>query len=105
MITRDQFQSMANTIAEKFDIHKIFLFGSYAYGSPTGESDVDLCVVADFKGKRKLDLIREIRREVSKSFHYSLDILLYEETEFEERAALKHTLEYKILEKGITLNG
>ena len=62
-------------------------------------------IPADFKGKRKIELIREIRREISKSFHNSLDILLYEETEFNERATVKNTLENNILKNGIILNG
>ena len=105
MISNEQINSLANSIAEKFNTHKVFLFGSYADGKPTLYSDLDICVITDFKGKRKIELIREIRREISKSFHNSLDILLYEETEFNERAAVKNTLENSILKNGIILNG
>lgn len=35
----------ARKIAAKFQPHKIILFGSYAYGKPHNESDVDLLVV------------------------------------------------------------
>ena len=28
-------------------VRQIYLFGSYAYGTPTDESDIDLMVVAD----------------------------------------------------------
>jgi predicted nucleotidyltransferase len=35
----------ARKIAAKFRPHKIILFGSYAYGKPHNESDVDLLVV------------------------------------------------------------
>jgi predicted nucleotidyltransferase len=35
----------ARAIAEEFDPDKIILFGSYAYGTPHEESDVDLLVV------------------------------------------------------------
>ncbi len=105
MISNEQIKSLANSIAEKFNTHKVFLFGSYAAGSPTPQSDLDICVITDFNGKRKIELIREIRREISKSFNNSLDILLYEETEFNERAAVKNTLENNILRNGIILNG
>jgi predicted nucleotidyltransferase len=37
----------ARRIAEKFDPEKIILFGSFAYGTPHEESDVDLLVVMD----------------------------------------------------------
>src|SRR3954471_13048606 len=35
----------ARRIAKRFQPHKIILFGSYAYGTPHAESDVDLLVV------------------------------------------------------------
>ncbi len=35
----------ARQIAERFQPDKIILFGSYAYGQPHGDSDVDLLVV------------------------------------------------------------
>src|ERR1041384_7672202 len=35
----------ARAIAERFNPDKIILFGSYAYGTPTPDSDVDLLVV------------------------------------------------------------
>src|SRR5215813_12359877 len=35
----------ARAIADEFDPDKIILFGSYAYGTPTEDSDVDLLVV------------------------------------------------------------
>lgn len=35
----------ARQIAERFQPHQIYLFGSYAYGTPHAESDVDLLVV------------------------------------------------------------
>src|SRR5438067_13220047 len=35
----------ARQIVERFHPHRIILFGSYAYGTPTPDSDVDLLVV------------------------------------------------------------
>src|SRR5438309_6675819 len=35
----------ARQIAERFQPEKVILFGSYAYGTPTPDSDVDLLVV------------------------------------------------------------
>jgi uncharacterized protein len=36
---------LARQIAERFQPDKIILFGSYAYGAPTRDSDVDLLVI------------------------------------------------------------
>jgi uncharacterized protein len=42
MITLDQIQAFSQQIADKFQPDRIILFGSYAYGQPTPDSDVDL---------------------------------------------------------------
>jgi predicted nucleotidyltransferase len=100
MDAQEQINHLANTIKEKFAVKKIILFGSRAYGRPDCESDIDLCVITDLKDKRKIDLMRAIRREVGSAFSQALDILVYEEKEFADRAGLKTTLEYKILTEG-----
>src|ERR1700751_6002184 len=38
-------RQFARQVAERFDPDKIILFGSYAYGTPHEDSDVDLLVV------------------------------------------------------------
>jgi predicted nucleotidyltransferase len=47
----DQIELLKNRLTQKFDTKQIIVFGSYAYGEPDTESDIDLCVVADFKEK------------------------------------------------------
>lgn len=40
-------RAIASQIARQFHPRKIILFGSYAYGRPTPDSDVDLFVILD----------------------------------------------------------
>jgi len=40
-------------IADELDPEKIILFGSYAYGTPTPDSDVDLLVIMNTRQKTK----------------------------------------------------
>ncbi len=100
-----QIEILKDTLTKKFDAKQIIVFGSYAYGKPDKDSDIDLCVVADLKEKRKIELIREIRRELLDLIPNSLDILVYNEKEFTERANLKNTLEYKIVTDGMRVYG
>jgi hypothetical protein len=44
-ITMPAIRKLAREIAEKFRPEKIILFGSYAYGTPHQDSDVDLLVI------------------------------------------------------------
>jgi predicted nucleotidyltransferase len=54
-------RAVAKQIAEKFQPEKIILFGSYAYGKPRPESDVDLLVVMDtplYEWQQRLEISR-----------------------------------------------
>ena len=44
-ITQRQIETYSADVAREFRPLKIVLFGSYAYGNPTDDSDVDLMVV------------------------------------------------------------
>lgn len=46
-IPRAAIQAVADQIAAVYHPQKIILFGSYAYGAPKPESDVDLLVIMD----------------------------------------------------------
>ena len=61
MIPLEEITAFARRIAEEFHPERIILFGSYAYGSPTPDSDVDLLVILPFEGKpwRMASLIRK----------------------------------------------
>ena len=57
----------ARRIAERFQPDKIILFGSYAYGKPHEESDVDLLVI--MRTKNAIDQSIRISRRSSVCFH------------------------------------
>ena len=105
MDVRGHIKLLADIIIKKFKVKKIILFGSYAYGVSDKDSDIDLCIIANIKDKRKLDIIRDIRRETISFVSYPLDILVYNEKEFNERAKLSNTLEYKIMNEGKKIYG
>ena len=100
-----QIETVVNELKEKFNVRQIFIFGSQAYGKSDEDSDIDLCVITDLKNKRKIDVIRDIRRELIDLISNPLDIFVYTEKEFNERADLRSTLEYKILLDGTKVYG
>ena len=51
MTRMEYIEELSSKIAREFDPDKIILFGSYAYGTPRPESDVDLLVILPFDGK------------------------------------------------------
>jgi predicted nucleotidyltransferase len=50
LIAPEQIQAYCDAVARDFHPQKIVLFGSYAYGEPTPDSDVDLLVIVPFRG-------------------------------------------------------
>jgi len=101
----EQIGLLRDKLKKRFAVKQIFVFGSHAYGEPDKESDIDLCVIADLNKKRKIDIIREIRRELIDLISSPLDILVYSEKEFKERSVLTSTLEHKILMNGMKVYG
>ena len=51
MVSIDEIQKLADHIAQEFQPEKVILFGSYAEGRPTEDSDVDLFIVIPYQGK------------------------------------------------------
>jgi len=105
MISKNQISELADNISKKFNLKKIIVFGSYAYGKPDINSDLDLCIITDLGNKRKIDLLRDIRREITLSVQLPIDILVYGDEEFTERSTHQNTLEYKIAKQGLLING
>jgi uncharacterized protein len=71
-----------NRIVSELKPEKIILFGSYAYGTPTPDSDVDLLVVVETNGRNK-----ETYRAVSRLLYprqFPVDIIVKTPTEVEE---------------------
>jgi predicted nucleotidyltransferase len=95
---------ITNAITALFKIEKIILFGSYAYGTPDKESDLDICIITNVTD-RKIDVLRKIRFQIKNIINTPLDLLVYNKSDFTERAMLKGSLEYKINTEGKVLYG
>src|SRR5438445_6207700 len=63
----------ARQVAERFQPEKIILFGSYAYGKPHADSDVDMLVI--MPARNELDQAFKIRCEVPTQFPMDLVVL------------------------------
>ena len=51
MVSIEQIREFAGRVVREFNPERIILFGSYADGTATEDSDVDLLVVMPFEGK------------------------------------------------------
>jgi predicted nucleotidyltransferase len=54
-------EEYAETVRRVLPVDKVVLYGSYAKGTATRLSDVDVCFfLSDFNGKRRVDIIGEL---------------------------------------------
>jgi predicted nucleotidyltransferase len=78
---------MVEKIRVGYDPERVILFGSYAYGEPTEDSDIDLFIVKDDPRPpidRRLAVKRLLRDE---NRAYALQVLVFRPGELEERLA------------------
>ena len=95
-----QIKAFSNKIAREYHPEQIVLFGSYAEGTPTPDSDVDLLVILPFKG-RTVDKTVEMRLK----FHppFPIDLLVRTPQKVKQRLKMGDTFIQDILERGKVL--
>lgn len=96
-----EIDEIVKSIKNEIPTNEIILFGSQSNGTATADSDIDLCIITKDDKERKLDKIRRIRKKISSFITMPVDILVYDKEEFEERAMLNSTFEFKLKNEGI----
>ncbi|MCL2766959.1 MAG: nucleotidyltransferase domain-containing protein, partial [Peptococcaceae bacterium] len=61
-----EIEAITEAIKDTVDCEKIYLFGSYAYGEPNADSDMDFYVVIPDDGERPLKVMRNIRTNLAR---------------------------------------
>lgn len=95
---KNKITKIKEKIIKKIKPQKIILFGSYAWGKPTANSDVDLFIIKE-SNKRRIDRAREVRKIIFGS-GVPVDILVYTPKEVEKRIDLEDPFIESILERG-----
>lgn len=93
-----------NQIVEKLKINynpiKIILFGSYAYGNASEDSDIDLFIVKSTT-KRRVDRFLEVKRLIyNPNLKIPISPLVYIPLELENRIKIGDDFIEEILQKG-----
>lgn len=99
MITPEIIEEVKNRLIKVYNPVEIYLFGSYAWGIPDEESDLDLLIVVD-----ESDLPRHKRGKAGYEALWGLciakDLLIYTKAEFEKKVEDQTSLACKVHEKG-----
>ncbi len=89
----------ARQVAARFDPEKIILFGSYAYGTPNAESDVDIVVI--MPARNQIDQAVKIRWEVPAPF--PMDLIVRTPKKLLESIVNQESFTRQILTRGKVL--
>lgn len=81
--SQKEIKKITGIIAKKYQPEKIILFGSYAWGKPTKDSDADLFIIKDTK-ERKIKRMQNIFSFLREK-NIPLDVLVYTPKEIEKR--------------------
>ena len=100
MVSRRDIRLVCNRIVREFRPQKVILFGSYAYGRPTPDSDVDLLVIMPLRG-RAIDQAIAISSRLDHRF--PIDLLVRSPEEVRRRLGLNDFFLLEITQKGKVL--
>ena len=102
---QNELDLIKDTILETVQAEAIYLFGSYAYGSPDHESDLDIYVVIpDIVKTHPLDVGIAIRKNLRNKKNMAVDLLVGTSSVFNRRKQ-SLTLENTIAEEGLMIYG
>ena len=101
MIRSRQIKEFADKVVRQCRPHKIVLFGSYAYGKPTTDSDVDLLVIMDRTRDRGERMSVRIRHAAPRDF--PMDLLVRTPVDGDKRLRWGDGFMKEVFEKGEVL--
>ena len=93
---------MTSRLVKTFQPEQVILFGSYAWGIPDKDSDIDLYVIVPESSERPLQRARRARACVG-NVPVALDILVRTRAEADKYRHVYASLECQIFEKGRVL--
>jgi len=101
MITENKISEIVKKIALGYNPEKIILFGSYASGTATEDSDIDIFVIKDSELPRPERTI-QLRRMLFGS-QVPMDLIVYTPNEVESEKDEKYSFVYEVLNSGKTV--
>lgn len=94
-------QEVTAKIVEEYQPEKVILFGSWAWGKPGPDSDVDLFIVKN-SPERRIDRARQVRSIIWGS-GLPIDILVYTPQEVKRRLEFEDFFIEDVITKGRVL--
>jgi len=101
MFSEKSLKQATYRLVEKFKPQRIILFGSHARGNADKRSDVDILVVASFKGKRRSVMVAMDR--ALRGIGFARDIILLTPEEYDRDREIPGTIARPASQQGKVL--
>jgi predicted nucleotidyltransferase len=98
----DKIRNITESVLKFVPARCIYLFGSYAYGNPTEDSDIDIYVVTPDTVTNFSEIYAQIVGDLGEKKIFFIDLLLGQETMFNARKE-NNIFEKTICQKGMLL--
>ena len=105
MITEAQIQAAAQKLAEVYQPEAIYLFGSYAWGEPTEDSDVDFLIVVPNEKELEWNPQSKGKSVLRYSLNCDVDLIINHQSFFDYYALHPSSIQHEILSKGKKVYG
>jgi len=100
---KTELDNIVRVLAETGTVSQIFLFGSYARGEETPDSDIDLCVLTPEKVNDRFETAGKFRRKIIDIQTMPLDLLAFNHDEFYTYTDFRASFQYEIAKNGVLL--
>ncbi len=101
---RTALQALRRRLMTEFDINRLVLFGSFAWGQPDEESDVDLLIVLNDKVNLETeDSISRAVLDINLKYDTNLSELIVDRETWDYGLALAMPIREKIEKRGICI--
>ncbi len=101
-VTRKQINAVVQKIVDEFNPEKVILFGSYAYGKPNIDSDVDMLVILE-SDERPAPRTSRVLGAILDVKIFAMDLLVRTPQELEHRLAIGDFFMQEVVERGKVL--
>lgn len=103
-VNQARLEELTGIISRTVTVEQIYLFGSYAYGTPNGDSDLDLYVVIPDGSIPPAEAVKRIRRTLYPVQDMPMDVVACRASIFRQRQQ-GPSLERTVARKGVLLYG
>jgi predicted nucleotidyltransferase len=99
-----EIKQIVDKIIAEFKPEKVVLFGSYAWGTPGVNSDLDLLIIKDDPKKNTREMAIELEKILIRR-NVPLDLIVYKPEQIKKRLVIKDQFISKIMTNGKILYG